>query len=59
MIAAPCPYESEEKETGMGKKVLILKGSPREKGNSAALSERVAAGAREAGWQVLSVTSNQ
>jgi len=39
----------------MTKKVLILKGSPREKGNSAALAERVAAGAREAGAQVESV----
>jgi multimeric flavodoxin WrbA len=40
----------------MGKKVLILKGSPRERGNSAALSERVAAGAAEAGWRVESVS---
>jgi len=39
----------------MTKKVLILKGSPREKGNSATLAERVAAGAREAGAQVESV----
>ena len=40
----------------MGKKVLILKGSPRERGNSAALAEQVAAGAREAGLQVDSIS---
>ena len=40
----------------MGNKVLILKGSPRERGNSAALSGQVEAGAREAGWQVESVS---
>jgi multimeric flavodoxin WrbA len=37
------------------KNILILKGSPREKGNSATLAERAAAGAREAGAQVESV----
>ena len=36
-------------------KVLILKGSPREKGNSAVLAERAAAGAREAGAEVESI----
>jgi multimeric flavodoxin WrbA len=36
----------------MGRKVLILKGSPREQGNSAALADRVAAGAAEAGCDV-------
>jgi multimeric flavodoxin WrbA len=39
----------------MTKKVLILKGSPREKGNSAALADRAATGAREAGAEVESV----
>ena len=39
----------------MAKKVLILKGSPREKGNSAVLAEQVAAGATEAGAAVESV----
>ena len=39
----------------MTKKVLILKGSPREKGNSAVLAERVVAGAVTAGAQVESV----
>lgn len=39
----------------MPNKVLILKGSPRERGNSAALAERAAVGAREAGAQVESV----
>lgn len=34
------------------KKVVILKGSPREKGNSALLAEQAAAGARAAGAQV-------
>jgi multimeric flavodoxin WrbA len=38
-----------------GKSVLIVKGSPRERGNSAALAGQVAAGAREAGAQVESV----
>lgn len=40
----------------MGCKMLILKGSPRERGNSAALAAQVAAGATEAGWQVESVS---
>ena len=35
-------------------KIVILKGSPREKGNSATLAEQVAAGARAAGAQVES-----
>ena len=39
----------------MTRKVLILKGSPREKGNSAVLAERVADGAVTAGAQVESV----
>jgi len=39
----------------MANKILILKGSPRERGNSAALAERAAAGALEAGAQVESV----
>ncbi len=39
----------------MAKNILILKGSPREKGNSAALAERAADGARQAGAQVESV----
>ena len=39
----------------MAKKVLILKGSPREKGNSNMLADRAAAGAQEAGAQVESV----
>jgi multimeric flavodoxin WrbA len=37
------------------KQILILKGSPREKGNSAALAEQVAAGARAAGAEVESI----
>jgi multimeric flavodoxin WrbA len=37
------------------KKILILKGSPREKGNSAALADRAASGALEAGAEVESV----
>jgi multimeric flavodoxin WrbA len=36
-------------------KVLIVKGSPREHGNSATLADQVAAGARSAGAQVESV----
>jgi multimeric flavodoxin WrbA len=40
----------------MGRKVLILKGSPRERGNSAVLADRVGAGATEAGMQVESVS---
>ena len=39
----------------MGKSILILKGSPRAKGNSAVLAEQVVAGAEEAGAQVESV----
>jgi multimeric flavodoxin WrbA len=35
-------------------KIVIVKGSPRENGNSAALADQVAAGAREAGAQVES-----
>jgi NAD(P)H-dependent FMN reductase len=37
-----------------GKYVLILKGSPREKGNSSLLADQVAAGARAAGAEVES-----
>jgi multimeric flavodoxin WrbA len=39
----------------MTKNILILKGSPREKGNSAILADRAAAGAKEAGAQVESI----
>jgi multimeric flavodoxin WrbA len=39
----------------MAKKVLILKGSPRERGNSNILADRAAVGAQEAGAQVESV----
>ena len=39
----------------MTKNMLILKGSPREKGNSAVLADRAAVGAREAGAQVESI----
>jgi multimeric flavodoxin WrbA len=39
----------------MTKNILILKGSPREKGNSAVLAERAAAGARTSGAQVQSI----
>jgi multimeric flavodoxin WrbA len=39
----------------MTNKILILKGSPREKGNSATLAERCADGAREAGASVESI----
>jgi multimeric flavodoxin WrbA len=39
----------------MTKNMLILKGSPREKGNSAVLADRAAAGAREAGARVESI----
>lgn len=38
----------------MAKHILILKGSPREKGNSATLADQVAAGAQEAGAEVES-----
>jgi len=37
-----------------GKKIVIVKGSPRREGNSATLAEQVAAGARAAGAQVWS-----
>jgi multimeric flavodoxin WrbA len=40
----------------MANKLLILKGSPREKGNSAVLADQAAAGARAAGWQVECVS---
>ena len=39
----------------MSKSILILKGSPREKGNSAVLADQVFAGAKEAGAKVESV----
>ncbi|MBN2387542.1 MAG: flavodoxin family protein [Anaerolineales bacterium] len=39
----------------MPKSILILKGSPREKGNSSALADRLAEGARAAGAAVESV----
>jgi multimeric flavodoxin WrbA len=39
----------------MPKQILILKGSPREKGNSATLADRLAAGAIAAGAQVESI----
>lgn len=39
----------------MTKKLLILKGSPRERGNSAVLADRAAEGARQAGWEVESI----
>ena len=39
----------------MPKNILILKGSPREKGNSAVLAERAAQGARDAGAVVESI----
>jgi len=39
----------------MKRNVLILKGSPREKGNSNTLADRAAAGAMEAGAQVESI----
>ena len=39
----------------MSRQILILKGSPRERGNSATLADRVAAGALEAGAQVESI----
>ena len=40
----------------MDKRILIINGSPRERGNSARLSERVGAGAAEAGWDVECVS---
>ncbi len=39
----------------MTKRILILKGSPREKGNSAVLADQVAAAAHEAGAEVESI----
>ena len=39
----------------MSKSILILKGSPREKGNSAVLADQVSAGAQKAGAKVESV----
>jgi len=39
----------------MSKAILILKGSPRERGNSSTLADQVAAGARAAGAEVESV----
>jgi multimeric flavodoxin WrbA len=39
----------------MAKKVLILKGSPRQKGNSSVLAEEVRAGAESAGAEVESI----
>jgi len=39
----------------MPKQILILKGSPRERGNSATLADRLAAGATAAGAQVESI----
>jgi multimeric flavodoxin WrbA len=39
----------------MPKQILILKGSPREKGNSATLTDHLAAGAKDAGAQVESI----
>ena len=39
----------------MSKNILILKGSPRERGNSSVLAEQVAAGARAAGAEVESI----
>jgi len=38
----------------MAKSIVILKGSPREKGNSAVLADQVGAGARDSGAQVES-----
>lgn len=39
----------------MGKKIIILKGSPRERGNSAVLADQVAEGAKTGGAQVESI----
>ena len=39
----------------MSKNILILRGSPRRKGNSAALANRLVDGAKEAGAQVEEV----
>jgi multimeric flavodoxin WrbA len=40
----------------MNEYVLVLKGSPRENGNSSTLAEQVAAGAKEAGAEVESIS---
>ncbi|OGN72167.1 MAG: hypothetical protein A2X25_00435 [Chloroflexi bacterium GWB2_49_20] len=40
----------------MSKNILILKGSPRQQGNSNVLADQVAEGARQAGAQVESIT---
>src|SRR5512140_749122 len=40
----------------MANKLLIVKGSPRERGNSAVLADQVAAAATAAGWEVESVS---
>ena len=45
---------AKAKKGGEGKKVVILLGSPRQGGNSAALAEQIAAGAAEAGAEVRS-----
>ena len=45
---------AKAKKTGIGKKIVILLGSPRREGNSAALAERIATGAAEAGAKVQS-----
>jgi multimeric flavodoxin WrbA len=44
-----------DKEQMMTKSIFIFKGSPRERGNSAVLADRAAAGAKEAGAQVESI----
>jgi len=44
--------KAKAKKSGVGKKVVILLGSPRREGNSAALANRIAAGASEAGAKV-------
>jgi multimeric flavodoxin WrbA len=43
----------------MTKNILILKGSPREKGNSTVLADRAAAGAQAAGAQVESISLHE
>jgi multimeric flavodoxin WrbA len=43
----------------MGDYVLILKGSPRENGNSSALAEKVAAGAKDSGAEVESLSLHE
>jgi multimeric flavodoxin WrbA len=44
-----------DKEDSMTRNILILKGSPRERGNSATLADKAAEGAKEAGAQVESI----